>query len=230
MGSKNILSSVGGALVLACLCAASCATAVARDPIPQVSPEGMRLQQSKDARIVYKRDGVDFGKYRQFKLLDAHIAFEKNWQRQYNRDHVGMQRVRDEDMERLKKELSSEFRRIFEAELVGGGYELTNEQGPGVLVLQPDIADLVVTAPDLKVANMNTVIRSAGAMTLHLELHDGASNEILARIIDRQAEDEDYARVATRISNKAAANDILEDWAKKLRSQLDAARASNPVP
>jgi hypothetical protein len=230
MGSKNILSGLRAQLALACLCTALCATAVAKDPIPPVSPDGMRLQQSKDARILYKRDGADFGKYRQFKILDAQVEFEKNWQREYNRDMMGRQRVRDKDVERLKKELASEFRRVFEAELVKGGYALADEPGPGVLVLQPAIIDLVVSAPDLSVAPATTVVRSAGAMTLHLELVDGSSNEIVARIIDRQEGDDDIARVATRASNRAAANDILEDWASKLRSHLDAARASSPAP
>ena len=231
MGLGTLLERLGGQLALACLCAALCGTAMAKDPMPPVSPEGMRLQQSKDARILYRREGADLGKYQQVKILDPYIAFEKNWQRDYNRTAMGMQqRVRDEDMERMKKDLSSEFRRVFETELLKeGGYALADEVAPDVLVLRPAIIDLVVNAPDLRMANARTIVRSAGGMTLYLELWDSAPEQIVARIIDRQ-DDDGFAQVATRASNKAAATDILEDWAKKLRSHLDAARASAPAP
>ena len=60
-------------------------------------------------------------------------------------------------------------------------------------------------------------------MTLYLELWDSATNTILARIMDPQADD-GMGRIATRVSNKAAMDDILEAWAEKLRRHLDAAR------
>lgn len=231
MGLTNVISKLGGRLALACLCAVISSGALAKDPMPPVSPEGLILQQSKDARILYKREGADLGKYQQVKILDPYIAFEKNWQRDYNRTAMGMQqRVRDEDMDRMKKDLSSEFRRVFEAELAkDGGYDLADELAPGVLILRPAIIDLVVNAPDLRMATARTIVRSAGGMTLYLELWDAAPEQIVARIIDRQ-DDDGFAQVATRASNKAAATDILEDWAKKLRSHLDAARNSANPP
>jgi len=94
-----------------------------------------------------------------------------------------------------------------------------------VLVLRPALVNVVVTAPDLMSANMSaTVVRSAGQMTLLLELWDPGSNTILARVLDAQA-DEGIGRMANRVTNTAAAQDILRAWAQELRKRLDAVRA-----
>jgi hypothetical protein len=46
---------------------------------------------------------------------------------------------------------------------------------------------------------------------------------ILARVMDPQA-DEGFGGRASRVTNKAAMDDILRDWAGRLRKHLDAAR------
>ena len=107
-----------------------------------------------------------------------------------------------------------------------GGYDVVDTAAQDVLVLRPAIINLQVTAPDLLSANMTrTLVRSAGEMTLYLELWDSETNTILARIMDPQADD-GVARFATRGSNKAAMEDILQAWAEKLRRHLDAARGN----
>ena len=95
---------------------------------------------------------------------------------------------------------------------------------PGLLILRPAIANLQVSAPDLMTADMRTtVVRSAGQMTIYMELWDSSTDTILARVMDVQ-EDDGMGRVANRASNKAAADEILKEWAVKLRKHLDAAR------
>jgi hypothetical protein len=69
-----------------------------------------------------------------------------------------------------------------------------------------------------------TLVASAGQMTLYLELWDSATNTILARIMDPQADPGmgGMAQVASSVTNKAAADRILREWAVKLRKHLDA--------
>jgi hypothetical protein len=64
-------------------------------------------------------------------------------------------------------------------------------------------------------------------MTLVLELYDSASNEILARAIDRRrARNVGNIRWATSVSNRAAARRILRRWADLLVGRLDEVRGS----
>ncbi|KRA46318.1 hypothetical protein ASD72_03650 [Pseudoxanthomonas sp. Root630] len=212
-------------LILAALVVAGAAIAAKQAP-PQVSPEGLQLRSSKDDRIVYVRPGASFGAYRKVLILDPYIEFRKNWQRDYNSSAPGLEaRVRDEDMVRIKTELAKEFRSEFTKVLQeDGAYEVVEEEGEGVLVLRPAIVDLDVTAPDLQTANMTVIARSAGGMTLYLELWDAKTDQILARVMERD-EDDGFAERATRSSNRAAAAHTLKGWATALRAHLEAARS-----
>jgi hypothetical protein len=67
----------------------------------------------------------------------------------------------------------------------------------------------------------STVVRSAGQMTLFLELWDSETNTLLARIMDAAADPDSFAKQANRVTNKQAADRILRDWAHELRVRLD---------
>ena len=199
---------------------------LAKEPLPQTSPEGMQLQHDTDARAVYLMPGATFGQYDRVVIVDAYVEFDKDWQRQYNQDAGGMRsRVTSEDMDRMKAGIAAAFKKVFTEELqANGGYKVVDTPDPTALILKPAIINLQVTAPDLQTSGIDrTLVRSAGEMTLYLELWDPVSNTIMARVMDPQVDD-GVTRVATRVTNTAAADRILREWAEKLRKHLDAAR------
>jgi hypothetical protein len=200
------------------------------EPLPEVSPEGLQLKHdSRDARVVYLKPGATFNQYNRVAILDCYVEFDKNWQRDYNNDRLGLQgRVSTADMDRMKAAVGAEFKKVFTKELQKeGGYEVVDTAAPDVLVLRPAIINLVVTAPDLQTANMTrSVVASAGQMTLYLELWDSATNTILARILDPQADNRmgGMGQMASSVTNTAAADKIFREWAQKLHKHLDAVR------
>jgi hypothetical protein len=108
---------------------------------------------------------------------------------------------------------------------------VVNTAAPDVRVLRPTLVNVDVTAPDLMTANMErTVVRSAGQMTLHLELWDSTTNTILARVMDAEARQQPLAQPANRVTNTAAAGTILKGWADERRGHLDAVRGKTKTP
>lgn len=213
---------------------ALCGSVQAKEAAPPTSPEGMKLQESKDARVVYLMPGASFDKYDQVLIRDVLVEFSKDWQRNFNQDAMGLQgRATTQDMDRMKTEIAAEFKKVFTQELQkNGGYQTVEKETPTTLILRPAILNLQVTAPDLDSSNMGaTFVRSAGQMTLYLELWDPTTNSILARIMDPQADTGmgGMAEAANRATNRVAADEILRKWAKELRMHLDAVRAKNDV-
>lgn len=205
----------------------------AKESLPEVSPEGLQLQKNTDARAVYLKPGATFDQYHRVAILDCFVEFAKDWQRDYNNNVAGLQgRVSKDDMERIKADVAAEFTRVFTEELqTKGGYQVVDIVAPDVLVLRPAILNLMVTAPDLMTAGMTrSWVASAGQMTLYLELWDSTNKTILARIMDPQADPGmgGMAQVAGSVTNKAAADRILREWAVKLRKHLDAVHAKAP--
>ena len=219
-----------GWLVGFCLGAAVAAPmpAIAADPPPSVSSDGLQLQPQKSKhRLVYLKPGATFTQYQRVAILDCFVEFEKDWQKDYNSSRVGLDtKVSDADVERMKQGLAERFKKVFVDELQNkGGYQVVDKAAPDVLVLRPALVNVEVNAPDLMSPGIDaTVVRSAGQMTLFLELWDSTSNTILARVMDAAADETQFAQRANRVTNTQAADRIMRDWAHELRERLDMVR------
>jgi len=196
--------------------------ASAADKLPEVDSDGLQLVKGSKVRIAYVKPGATLGQYRRVMLLDCYVEFAKDWQRDYNMDQVGLSGlVSDKDAERIKNDLSAEFRKVFTDELTKAGYPVVDGPAPDVLLLRPALINVEVTAPDiLSASRTRTWVQSAGAMTLYMELYDATTETLLARVIDPQADDPAWAQRADRVTNKAAADLILRNWAELLTRRL----------
>ena len=66
-----------------------------------------------------------------------------------------------------------------------------------------------------------TFVASAGSMTLYLELYDGKTRAIIARIIDPEAADNvGIAQVSNRVTNTADFDPVVRRWAETLNKHL----------
>jgi len=194
---------------------------------PQVSPEGMELKKSTRSTVAYKKEGVDFSEYDKVQILPSAVAFKKNWKRDFNRNQSSLTtRVRDNDVIRIKAEVAKLFDEVFKEEFgKEADFPIVEKVTSGTLVIRPAIIDLDVTAPDIQSsANVKRYASDAGQATLFLELYDGVSGEILARIVNVSvAGDDSYYQWATRVSNRADAKRMIRTWAKALRTKYDEA-------
>jgi Protein of unknown function (DUF3313) len=215
-------------LVLACP-----AGFAADEPPPETTKDGLHLYKQTKERLAYVRPGATFTQYKRIALLDCYIEFSKDWVKSYNRDQRDPSRqIRESDLEGAKASLQKDFRKIFTEELQKGGrYQVTDSGGPDVLVLRPALINIQVSAPDLMAAGRSTTyIESAGAMTIYLELWDSASNTLLARVTDASVDPRRYGQRASSVTNRAAADRMLRDWADELRSRLDLVRGKDVAP
>lgn len=215
-------------LVLASLAVAS-NLCVAQQDRPQSTVEGLQLVEDSNLALVYAQPGVDWSQYKKIYLDDPYIAFKKNWQRDQNETSPG--NITAQDMAKIKIELGSLFITVFSETLEDGGYELVLQTGDDVLLIRPAIIGLNVVSPDTNASGTSHAYsETAGEMTLHMELYDSLSGDILAKALDRQEDRQTgYFEWKNRVTNRAAANRILQVWANVLKEGLDDARASSSV-
>jgi hypothetical protein len=218
-----------GLVCIAVAMGLACSSALRAQDSPPTVSDGLRLQSNTGSSIVYVKPGATFGKYDKVAIIDCFVQFDKNWQNNYNSNQMDPSTfVTANDMDRIKKELAAEFKRVFTKELQGGGYQVVTSGAPDVLILRPAIINLRVTAPDLMTPGINaTVVSSAGSATLYIELYDSVTNTLLARAMNSQADQQAWAQAANSVTNTMAADFILKSWADNLRKHLQAARASS---
>lgn len=198
--------------------------AAARDELPTTTPEGLELLTGTPVHAVYAAPGATLEPYTKVIIDDCHVAFRKNWDRDYNRRVTLDRRLSASDMEKMKSRLADEFRKVFTDELTKGGYEVVGEAGDDVLLIRPALLDLDVSAPDVQSASRTrTYVASAGSMTLYMELYDSVTGDIIAKVFDPKASDRGgFAMEANRVTNKAEADRILRGWARLLSNHLGA--------
>jgi hypothetical protein len=120
--------------------------AFARD-LPETTEDGLQRVPDSKMAVVYAEPGADLAGYQRIQLLDAYVAFKKNWAREQNRMSAQAMRVTSGDMEKIKKNLAEDFRILFTDVLESGGYTLTGETADDVLLVRPAIINLDVAAP-----------------------------------------------------------------------------------
>ncbi|MGB5164404.1 MAG: DUF3313 family protein [Woeseiaceae bacterium] len=206
------------AIALSSLCIGS---AVAADKeIPETTPEGLTLVTNEKSRIVYAAEDFNPSDYTKVMILDGEVAFAKNWQRDYNRDAMGLDgRVKDSDVARMKSKLAAELKTVFTETMTANGHEVVTEAAADVIILRPAIINVVANAPDVRAGGISrTYVADAGEMTLYLELYDSVSGSLLAQIIDQQRAKKTAPTVgySSSMANLNAVDRILKDWANEL--------------
>lgn len=220
-----MIRKLAGVLLMALLFSQA-ASIVASDSVPEISMEGLELVEKDRRGEIYADPGIDWSVYSRIQLDEATIAFRKNWQRDQNRTQPF--RIRTEDMERIKRELSDLFGEVFADELTTGGYAITEEVAEDVMRITPRIVDLDVYAPDTRHTSTRTMsyTKQAGRMTLQLEIFDAVTGDLIAKASDRQeAPRRSYMQWTTSVTNRAEAQRMIERWAKDFRERLDQARS-----
>ena len=224
MALGNLLKSAVAVLSLVLAAAAA-----ASDALPEVSHDGLHLLKGTKLRAVYMKPGANLDSYNKVALLACYVAFNKNWQRNQNDEAIGLSdMISDQDMARIRTDLATEFNKVFTDVLTKAGHQMVTSGGTGVLIVQPAIVNLEVTAPDTMSPGMEqTFSASAGQMTLYMQLYDGKTGDIIARIIDPEVAGDDMVRISNSVTNLAAADEVLRRWATILSNHLGAAYGAN---
>jgi len=197
----------------------------AKEKPPEVDNHGLHLVHHSDLRLVYKLPGVDFTKYDKAILVDAYVAFKKNYKREHN---DGMNRVTNQDMEKMKKRVAAEFRKAFTAQLEKDGIPVVaqTETGDDVLIIRPAIINLDIEAPDPmgQINNVRTVAASAGQMTLYAEIFDSVSSQMIAKVLDPEADRGFGGNMMEQnnVTNKLAEDRIVKMWADTMAKHMQA--------
>jgi len=178
----------------------------------------------KDSKLalVYVEPGADLSRYDRILLATPYVAFRKNWQRDQNRMWQN-KKVSTDDMERIKTELAGLFTDVFSKTLGDAGYRLVSEAGEDVLLIRPAIVNLDIVAPDTHSPGITqSYSETAGEMTLYMELYDSVTGDLIAKALDRKRDRRTgYFQWRNKVSNRAAANRILQVWAKVLKEGLE---------
>jgi len=215
-------------ITLATVLLAAAGTAIAKqEELPEVTEDGLHRVPDSKMAIVYAEPGADLAQYKRIKLMDAYVAFKKNWARDQRSNSADKLRISSRDVEKIKNNLAKEFQEVFRKTLEDGGYEVVDESAEDVLLIRPAIINLDVNAPDTMRAGRSTSFTSsAGEMTLYIEIYDSVTGDLIAKALDRKADTarQGFYTWTNSVTNATAAKRILKGWAEILLDALNEAK------
>jgi hypothetical protein len=196
--------------------------------LPEVTHDGLHLVKHTKMRAVWMAPGANLDEYSEVALLACYVAFNKDWQRNYNSETIQLgNMITDQDMQRIRDDLAKEFNKIFTDVLTKAGHKMVSTGGTGVLIVRPAIINLEITAPDTMAPEMEqSFSANAGQMTLYMELYDGKTGDIIARVVDPEALGDDFWQVRNSVTNQADADRVLRRWATLLSDHLATIKAA----
>lgn len=217
---QKLLNSLLAPAIAMCLAF----NAIGEDKIPDKTHDGLVRIQSSDLALVYKNPKAEVEPYTSVQILDCFVAFKKNWEREHK---FGPDRLSTSDMSKIKDRLAEQFSKVFKEELNKAGYKVVDKAGDDVLIIRPAIINLNVEAPDtMKAGITRTFSYSSGSMTLFMELYDGPTSDIIARVYDPQADrGTGFMEWRNRAENTHEARLIIKKWVSVLIKHLDRVKA-----
>jgi hypothetical protein len=195
-------------------------SASAREKTAPATVDGLHLVPDTQLGLVYADPEADLSVYSKLLLIDAQVAFKKNWRKDINQGKP--YHVTAEDMQKIRGEVSALFREIFTQELQSAGFVLVSQQSPDTMIIRPAILDLNVNSPDTaSTRNTRNITESAGDMTLYLELRDSITGDVLVKAMDFQFDRSNITPfMLDRTRNEKAARQLLTNWAQVLVNGL----------
>jgi Protein of unknown function (DUF3313) len=194
--------------------------------------EGLELRPSKGLDLVYVRPGTLFTSYTSV-VIDApvEVAFDRNWDP--NRGVRGVSRqLSARNIQQIRDEMSTEFRKVFAEELARSGYAIVEQAGEQALRVSASLVDVYINAPErTEIDHVVTYTLEPGRMTLEMELRDGPTGQILARVVDEAGgRNTGPLQVTDSVTNSSDFRRAARSWAEHLIRALDMVRGTQGVP
>jgi hypothetical protein len=210
------------------MCAASFAAAA---KAPPAEWDGLVKIKAKRLDLVYLQPGADFRGYTKVMLSPTEVAFEKNWQRDYNSSSSSLaSRISDREMEEALGKGVVEAGDIFAAAWTKSGYTVVTEPGPDVMRVKTGIVNIRVTAPDQQTAGRSyTFAGEAGYATLFVEARDSLTGALLGRAVDQGIAGDNMNAWRTRSSNRSDFRQLVSEWADVSVRGMDELKSLSPI-
>lgn len=191
--------------------------------------DGLAKVPAKNVDYLYLRPGADFRQYNSIILEPTQVAFKKNWQRDMNRSRSGLSRVSDSQLRKAIDESQEKVRKTFEKRFRETGFQMVTAPSENALRVAVGIANVDVTAPEIRSSISKTFSEQAGYGTLVIEVRDSVSGELLGRAVDHGTAGDHFVMMRDSVNNWADFENLFDDWARISAKGFRKLVASSPT-
>lgn len=198
---------------------------------PPATWDGLVRVASKKLDLVYLQPGADFRGYTKVIIEPTEVAFEKNWQRNYNRTASSVSaRVSDREVQETVTDAAQAAGDIFADAWTKGGYGVVQAPGPDVMRVKTGVVNISVTAPERMTAGRSrTYSQEAGYATFYVEVRDSMTGALLGRAVDQRIAGDNFTTWRTSGGNRADFRREVVRWAELSVRGVTELKALSPI-
>ena len=215
---KTISNLTIGLFVVALLI--SCATTegvVQKGPSAEVTFDGLHRVDGTGKINAWVKPGISLAEYN--KILPVQTGIQYKTVRS-NRSYGNEFELNDKKKQRLEETLQDAF---FDELQKSQFFTFTDKPGPGVVILNAGLIDVVSNIPTDDITFKKVYIKTIGAATLVIELQDSLTGEMLVRATERRTSktSDHELQESNTVTNFANVKRDAKRWARSLRVALD---------
>lgn len=209
--TRELATGIGMAALLA-----GCSTTSSQPP---PTWDGLEKQPAETVDALYVKPAARLTTYRTVMIDPPVISFDENWHFSTAISPTTSP-MSPAEVAGLRNALSDAFLGIFEEELATCGYAAVKQAGADTLHVSPGLAGVYLNTPP---GTMLTWKQYMGRMTLVMELRDGPTGQLLARLVDEEVGDFGMLESPNTVLNSVDFRRAVQGWARALPACLPAA-------
>ena len=158
------------------------------------------------------KPGVDFLSYQALMLDKVEVSYREDAYRFSKIPKDELKARLDSSADTLKTMFPIEFGKQIEYKK---RYQMVDQASPGTLRLTPKLQDVYITNPDETLASTQSTVlsKTAGDITLVLEIRDGITGELIAVVEDFEESDSYQMERQGKVNNYKEARLLIQHWA-----------------
>jgi len=209
-----VLSAAAGLVLLGHTGDSSAQPELETGPDDEVTGNGLYRVDRSIMRAAWVRPDLDLSRYTRIFFLPTVVQFREMPARHISRKLESRTEFPVSDL--MKARLREQFGESFyEAISDDRSYELSNELGRDVLMVQGFLTDVISGIPPDIAGSKIATVRWALEANVIMELRDSMSNEVLARTLDRERIGPTDARLVLALTPR-----IAQAWSRLLVRRL----------
>lgn len=191
---------------------------IQQGPNAEVTFDGLHRVDNSRSQVVYVKPNIDLSQYDKLMLVGLGIQYrEVDPLNRYKRgaDEFPLSEDQKASINEVVRETMIE--EIGKSE----SFELVTKPGPGVLLIRIGLSDVVSRVPPNNAARTDYYLTNIGEALLVMEYSDSTTNEVLARVADRQVIEPDIITRSNAATNRSELQRLIRKWGKRIRDGLD---------
>ncbi len=187
-------------------------------PEAEITYDGLHRVNNSKSQVVYVKPDIDLSRYNKLLLEGLGIQYRPvDPQNRYDRNAEEFP-LSESQKESIKIAVTDAMLEELDKSKY---FTIVEEPGRDVLRIRMGLSDVVSRVPPSNNSRESFYLTNLGGALLVMEYSDSRTNEVLARVADRQEVEPTVVTESNAVTNRSELKRLIRTWGARIRDGLD---------